>query len=123
MQIAQSDAKGVPLSSLLQGTGAAAYQLMARPGNNLGNTTLIFSVPMADFYRLSIIANDPAQGEVAQRRLDPIHAFALGQFMLKGLVNAARDTADGAPALLVEAFERIQHRLNPQPYTAMQPVV
>ena len=111
------------LANLLETSSSVAYQLMARPGNNLGNPTLIFSVPMADFFRLSIIANDPTQGDVAQRRLDPGHAFALARFMLKGLVNAAKDAAGEMSPELLETFERVQHRMNPQPYTAMQPVV
>jgi hypothetical protein len=98
---------------------------MARPGNNLGNQTLIFSVPMADFFRLSIIANDPTAGEVAQRRLNHEHAFKLGQFMLKGLVSAAKvvalDTGRTEPSQ--DAFDRVLHRMTPQPYAAMQPLV
>jgi hypothetical protein len=111
------------IGSLFTNSSPIDYQLMARPGNNLGNPTLIFSIPMADFERLSLIANDPKLGEVAQRSLNPDHAFALGQFMLKGLVNAARLDSGELEHEVAEAYERIAHRLNPQPYTAMQPVV
>jgi hypothetical protein len=111
------------LGNLFEKASSFDYQLLARPGNNLGNPTLIFSVPLADFFRLSIVANDPSQGEVAQRRLKEDHAFALGQFMLKGLVNAARAEAGDVTEEVAEAFDRISHVLNPQPYTAMQPVV
>jgi hypothetical protein len=119
------------MENLFDRASSTDYQLMARPGNNLGNPTLIFSVPLADFFRLSIVANDPTRAEVAQRKLKEDHAFALAQFMLKGLVNAARSEAEGQaerdgsemPGELKDAFGRIAHNLNPQPYTAMQPVV
>lgn len=107
------------LASFFDVSSAVAYQLMARPGNNLGNPTLIFSIPMSEFFRMSIIANDSSIGDVAQRRLDPAHAFKLAQFMLKGLVNAARMT----PGSNEEAFEEVTQRMSPQPYTAMQPLV
>jgi hypothetical protein len=117
------DSTMAPMGNLFEKASSFDYQLMARPGNNLGNPTLIFSVPLADFFRLSIVANDPTQGEVAQRKLKEDHAFALGQFMLKGLVNAARAEAGEVSPEVAEAFEHIAHMLNPQPYTAMQPVV
>ncbi len=111
------------LDSFFQVSTAVEYQLIARPGNNLGNPTLIFSVPMADFFRMSIIANDPTMGDVAQRRLDPAHALKLAQFMLKGLVNAARIANDRDGAVPDAVYERILKRMAPQPYTAMQPLV
>jgi hypothetical protein len=111
------------IGNLFANASPIDYQLMARPGNNLGNPTLIFSVPMADFHRMSMIANDPSLGEVAQRALNPAHAFSLGQFMLKGLVNAARLDASAVAPEVEAAFDRIGHLLNPQPYTAMQPAV
>jgi len=112
-----------PSGNMFEQASSFDYQLMARPGNNLGNPTLIFSIPLADFFRLSIVANDPTQGDIAQRKLKEDHAFALGQFMLKGLVNAARIEAGETSDEVAEAFERVSHALNPQPYTAMQPVV
>lgn len=118
-----SDVGAQSLSSFFEVSTAAVHQLMARPGNNLGNPTLIFSVPLSEFFRMSIIANDPTVGEVAQRRLDPAHAFKLAQFMLKGLVNAARRANNIRPQIDDQAFERVLHRMSPQPYTAMQPLV
>src|SRR5438105_620773 len=107
----QGASNATSLASLFEFTPTVAYTLMARPGNNLGNQTLIFSVPMADFFRLSIIANDPTAGEVAQRRLNHEHAFKLGQFMLKGLVSAAKvvatDTGRTEPSQ--DAFNRVLH--------------
>jgi hypothetical protein len=111
------------LSTLFESVASTTHKLMARPGNNLGNPTLIFSVPMADFFRMSIIANDAAVGGVAQRKLDPDHAFKLAQFMLKGLVGAAKWASIASAPQLTEEFDRVLHRMGPQPYTAMQPVV
>ncbi len=117
------DSEGQSLASLFSRSTANTYQLIARPGNNLGNPTLIFSVPMSEFYRLSIIANDPSQGEVSQRKLDLAHAFKLGQYMLKGLVGAARQLNEIRPIAPAEAFTRVLDRMGPQPYAAMQPLV
>ena len=115
---------GQSLASFFQISSPMTYQLMARPGNNLGNPTLIFSIPMSEFFRLSIIANEPTAGEIAQRRLDVGHATKLAKFMLKGLVNAAR-VANAANGSTVpdEAFENVLHRMGPQSYAAMQPLV
>lgn len=111
------------LDSFFQVSSAFEYQLMARPGNNLGNPTLIFSIPMSDFFRMSIIANDPTMGDVSQRKLDPAHAFKLAQFMLKGLVNAARIANARDGVLPDEVYDNVLKRMAPQPYTAMQPLV
>ena len=67
-------------------------------GSNMGNRTLVFSVPMATFYEISEVANRgnldavPAHREmpIAQRRLDEPHAKKLAVFVLKGLVDALR---------------------------------
>ncbi len=117
-----NDSADQGLSALFRQGVTESYKLVARPGNNLGNPTLIFSIPMAEFFRMSIIANDVSKGEVAQRKLDPAHAFRLGQFMLKGLLHASRLEANERQES-TEDLDRILHRMNPQPYAAMQPVV
>ena len=111
------------VSNLFETMSPVAYTLMARPGNNLGNPTLIFSIPMSDFYATSIIANDPADGEVAQRQINSAHAFALGQFMLKGLTNAARQANLADERVADAEFAHVLDKMTPQPYTAMQPLV
>lgn len=117
-------AGGQSLESFFQVSSPATYQLMARPGNNLGNPTLIFSIPMAEFSRLSIIANEPTAGAIAQRKLDVAHATKLAVFMLKGLVNAARMANAANGAVVPDAtFEDVLHKMGPQPYSALQPLV
>lgn len=111
------------LSAMLETTSAVTHTLLARPGNNLGNPTLIFSIPMSEFFDMSIIANEPELGDVAQRRLDPAHAAKLGVFMLKGLVFAARRANSFRETVADSEFERMLHKLGPQPYAAMQPLV
>jgi len=67
-------------------------------GSNMGNRTLVMSVPMATFYEISEVANKqnlaaiPAFNDqpVAQRRLDEGHAKKLAIFILKGLIDTAR---------------------------------
>lgn len=121
-RIVPSGGSGNNLSNLLEFHSPTAYRLMARPGNNLGNTTLVFSVPMADFFRMSIIANDPTLGPIAQRKLDTVHASKLAQYMCKGLVGAARNLAERQGRDLT-SFDHVLTVLGPQPYIAVQPVV
>lgn len=99
-------------------------------GSNMGNRTLIFSVPMATFYEISEVANKqnlaavPAYNDqpVAQRRLDEPHAKKLATFILKGLLDTARRSLekDGKP--VPEVLARMQREIGSQPYISMQPV-
>ncbi len=100
-------------------------------GSNMGNRTLVFSVPMATFYEISEVANRgnldavPAHREmpIAQRRLDEPHAKKLAVFVLKGLVDALRRKMERAGRTIPDALRNIQKELGSQPYISMQPVV
>ena len=100
-------------------------------GANMGNRTLIISVPMATFYEISEVANRanldamPTHRElpVAQRRLDEGHAKKLATFMLKGLIDAARRKLERAGRSVPPALLAIQKDLGAQPYISMQPIV
>lgn len=92
-------------------------------GYNLGNLTWSADVALAKFVEWSEIANEPDRGEVAQRKLDPIHAKSLAAFMLKGLVNAAIIKRRLQNKEIPEAFASIQEQLGTKPYCALQPIV
>ncbi|MBV1797486.1 DNA sulfur modification protein DndB [Siccirubricoccus sp. G192] len=100
-------------------------------GANMGNRTLVISVPMATFYEISEVANRnnldamPSHRElpVAQRRLDEGHAKKLAVFILKGLLDAARRKLERAGRPVPAALLAIQKDLGSQPYISMQPIV
>lgn len=99
-------------------------------GSNMGNRTLVLSIPMATFYEISEVANRtnlealPAHRElpVAQRRLDEAHAKKLALFILKGLVDAARRRLQRAGKPIPNAMQTILKAIGTQPYIAMQPI-
>jgi hypothetical protein len=100
-------------------------------GNNMGNRTLVISVPMTTFYEISEVANRanldavPSHRElpIAQRRLDEGHAKKLAVFILKGLLDAARRKLERADQPVSAALLAIQKDLGSQPYISMQPIV
>lgn len=119
--------KRVSLSEVSLGTGGGAkVKIYAFISNNLGNRTLTTSLPLAQFYDMSLIANKnlpnlPAS-EIAQRPLDQNHAKKLGLYILKGLVSCAikiaKEKKESHPSWL-----EIQKELGVQAYEGMQPIV
>lgn len=99
-------------------------------GSNMGNRTLLMSVPMADFHRMSEVANRknldarPAYSEepIAQRRLDESHSKKLALFILKGLVNSVRRKYQKVGDAISPTLNAIQQDIGSQPYIAMQPI-
>lgn len=92
-------------------------------GYNLGNPTWSADVKLATFVEWSEIANDIEKGEVAQRKLDAVHAKNLAVFMLKGLMNAAIVRRKLQDKDVPAAFGRMLNTLGTKPYCALQPVV
>jgi hypothetical protein len=99
-------------------------------GSNMGNRTLLLSVPMSEFHSMSEVANranldaNPNyQGEpLAQRRLDDSHSKKLALFILKGLISAARRKVEKAGGTVPPALIAIERDIGTQPYIAMQPI-
>ena len=99
-------------------------------GGNMGNRTLILSVPMATFHEISEVANKqnlsaiPAYRElpIAQRRLDEAHAKKLAVFILKGLLDASRRKIERLGQSVPWALTRMQKDIGTQPYISMQPM-
>ena len=100
-------------------------------GANMGNRTLVFSVPLATFYEISEVANRanleavPSYRElpVAQRRLDEGHAKKLAIYILKGLIDAARRKLERTGRSVSATMRAIEKNLGTQPYMSMQPIV
>jgi hypothetical protein len=99
-------------------------------GHNLGNASLIVTLPMHQFYTMSAVANEIGLAEaglpgqpVAQRKLDPKHAFKLAVYMLRGLVEALyrKLKEEGKP--IPAELEEIRAGMGKQPYFALQPIV
>ncbi len=99
-------------------------------GSNMGNRTLLLSVPMADFYGMSEVANranleaNPGYQDepIAQRRLDESHSKKLALFILKGLISAARRKRERQGGPVSPALLAIQRDIGSQPYIAVQPI-
>lgn len=118
------------LDSLLEAGDHTGRPFSVLVGSNMGNRTLIFSVPMATFYEISEVANKqnlsaiPAYSDqpVAQRRLDESHAKKLAIFILKGLLDTARRSFEKVGQPVPSTLLQIQREIGSQPYISMQPV-
>jgi hypothetical protein len=112
------------LDELMGSADAAETPIKVFVGNNLGNRTFHFEMPMYDFFNRSEVANDrEASEEYAQRRLDPTHARKLAVFILRGLVSAAIRQREMRGKPVPPAFTRVMNVLGSQPYCAVQPIV
>ncbi|HYG26351.1 MAG TPA: DNA sulfur modification protein DndB [Caulobacteraceae bacterium] len=91
---------------------------------NLGAQTLTMKLPIAQFIDLSEIPNEGAvdSDEISQRNLDRAHASKLAVYVLKGLVNAARNYRKSENKD-TRFHDEILLRLGEQSYFSLQPVV
>lgn len=118
------------LDSLLDSGDHTGRPFNVLVGSNMGNRTLILSVPMATFYEISEVANKqnlaavPAFHDqpIAQRRLDEAHAKKLAIFILKGLLDTARRGLEKSGSPIPPTLQRLQKEIGTQPYISMQPV-
>lgn len=94
-------------------------------GHNLGNRTFLMQMPMHEFYGMSEVANDVTRDgdTIAQRKLDPGHAYKLALYILKGLVSAAIERRAIQSKEPDQALNAIMTKLGRQPYMAIQPLV
>lgn len=100
-----------------------AYKVFV--GHNLGHRVFLLQIPMHEFFQMSEVANDPGiHGEtVAQRKLDPAHAFKLAVYILKGLVSGAIEHRADKKRPVSPVLEEIFDRMGRQPYLSLQPLV
>ena len=118
------------LDSLLESGDHSGRPFNVIVGSNMGNRTLVFSVPMATFYEISEVANKqnlaavPAYHNqpVAQRRLDEAHAKKLAIFILKGLLDNARRSLEKVGQVIPPTLSNLLREIGSQPYISMQPV-
>ena len=110
-------------------TGEKEYQILS--GCNLGYPTLVMSLPLHEFYERSFVANTDnlAQNEslknepIAQRPLDPRHAFKLALYILKGLFPAVESYYEAQLGRKpTEIFYRLWDVMGRAPYQSLQPI-
>jgi len=119
------------LDQLLQSGDSTAKPLTILNGYNLGNNTLIASIPFDEFLIGSEVANERGisenrlfEGEpIAQRKLDPAHATKLAQYMLKGMINDLIQRYQQANESPSQELLDIREQMGTQPYFALQPIV
>lgn len=113
------------LESLTKGADSSEVPQKVFYGHNLGNRVFLLKIPMYDFFRMSMVANERADdgAPVAQRKLDPNHAKKLAVYILRGLVSACVRRREQNGDSIPEAFQRIQQQMGRQPYIALQPIV
>ncbi|HVT90223.1 MAG TPA: DNA sulfur modification protein DndB [Tepidisphaeraceae bacterium] len=123
-------AAATSLKALSSGIDSTLRPYTTLVGHNLGNAGLIVSLPMSQFYAMSAVANAAGLAEaglqeqlVAQRKLDPKHAFKLAVYMLRGLVEALHKSLTEEGKLIPNELERIRSEMGKQPYFALQPIV
>ena len=111
------------LNELVQKGDKTALEIITSISNNLGNTTLIATIPVADFFRMSLVANERSlEGEaIAQRKLDLKHAIRLGRYILKALLMELSKKSNKIDER--EVVNRLLEVVGSQPYVALQPLV
>ena len=113
---------------------AGEKEFMILNGLNLGNPTLLLSVPMQEFYDKSFVANSEniaaevnlqnSREPVAQRSLDPRHALKLATYILKGLFPSLEAYYDQMYSKKPSSkFYQLWENLGRAPYQALQPIV
>ena len=100
-------------------------------GDNLGHTTLKFSMPLNQFITISGVGNrknvneiESYQGEFhAQRNLIREHAVGLAKYTLMGLVRSQIKQMAAAGSKVPESILEIRKGLGDPAYAALQPLV
>ena len=112
------------LKDVVQSEQASYMPVKVLVGNNCGTTTLLFPMDMATFHSRSIVASGlNAEGAVAQRVLDNIHAQGLAKYFLIGLVKARIKKKEENGEKVEPFLRRMESILGSRPYVAIQPVV
>lgn len=113
------------LDDMLDGGDTSEKPMKVFIGHNLGNRTFMMQMPMHEFFGMSEVANDPGRDgdTIAQRKLDPVHAQKLAQYLLKGLVSAAIERREGQKKPPLPKLIEFMEALGRQPYMSIQPLV
>lgn len=105
------------------GAGSDAEPVNVFIGQNMGSRTFTTVLSFKKFFELSLVANDPELGPLAQRPLDNNHARKLAKYALQGLINAAKAIEIKKGNDPLPAFNEILEQLGQQPYYGSQPIV
>lgn len=113
------------LDDMLDGGDTSEKPMKVFIGHNLGNRTFMMQMPMHEFFGMSEVANDPGRDgdSIAQRKLDPLHAQKLAQYLLKGLVSAAIERRSILKKPPLSKLIEFMETLGRQPYMSIQPLV
>ena len=110
------------------GTEGSPHAMLT--GNNIGNNTLVFSLPARKFFEMSEVDNrehlrevgdDPEQ--FTQRPLDTKHARNLAVYMLKGIFHGMVEDFFDTEGVFKKKAEELLNISGRQPYHALQPIV
>lgn len=113
------------LDSLLDLGDSSEKPMKVFIGHNLGHRTFMLHLPMHEFFEMSEVANDPGRdgAQIAQRKLDPVHANKLATYILKGLVSAVIKRREIERKDIPQSYLDTQEILGKQPYLSLQPIV
>lgn len=113
------------LDDLLTAGDGAERAFRVFVGHNLGHRVFLLQVPMHEFFTISEVANEQAcsGAEIAQRKLDPVHAQKLAKYILKGLVASAIEHRAVQKKPELPGLKAILETMGRQPYLSLQPIV
>ena len=119
------------LGDIARTTDSGARPYIALLGDNLGQMTLKFSMPIQSFIELSAVGNrqnieniESLKGEFhAQRNLIRGHAVGLGRYTLMGLVRSQINDIQKSGIELKPEISKIRETLGNPAYASLQPIV
>ena len=110
---------------------SSAKTYPALVGENLGHTTLKFSLPISQVLQMAKVANHQNISSIvslqneyeAQRNLMVNHAKKLAQYTLMGLVKSEIQNHEKTKGKVSLAIHELQNNLGKPAYTSLQPMV
>jgi hypothetical protein len=111
------------MDELISSADSSEVPIKVFVGDNLGSRTLLFKLPMFEFFSRSQVANDRSADEHTQRKLDPNHARKLAIYVLRGFVMTAIRRREQKKEPVPAAFRQVLKMLGEQPYISLQPIV
>ena len=110
---------------------SSAKTYPALVGENLGHTTLKFSLPISQVLQMTKVANHQNISNIvsfqneyeAQRNLLVNHAKKLAQYTLMGLVKSEIQNHEKTKGKVSSAIYELQNNLGKPAYTSLQPMV
>lgn len=115
----------VSLEDALNVDNTYGRQVKTFVGFNTGFRTFTVNLSLFEVQEMTEVANEQSKTTtaIAQRKLDISHASAIGKYILKGLLTAARRKNGKQGKRTSEAFETIQKNMGTQPYLSIPPLV